>query len=107
MHLGHAKTTEQVEILYSGTKNIVLDGGPDPLWWGEFDAIFAVIPCVYTWCWQVNVLEPHPHLPVLATSGLDSDVKLWMSTASQPGNMSTLQRASDTKHIHIYGLPEL
>ena len=28
----------------------------------------------------VNVLEPHPHLPVLATSGLDDEVKLWMST---------------------------
>lgn len=40
----------------------------------------------------VNVLEPHPHLPLLATSGLDSDVKLWMPTASQPPSMSTLQR---------------
>ena len=28
----------------------------------------------------VNVLEPHPNLPVLATSGLDDDVKIW-----QPG----------------------
>ena len=45
---------------------------------------------------QVNVLEPHPHLPLLATSGLDSDVKLWMPTACQPPNMSTLQRASGT-----------
>jgi len=26
----------------------------------------------------VNVLEPHPTLPVLATSGLDDEVKLWM-----------------------------
>jgi len=25
----------------------------------------------------VNVLEPHPHVPLLATSGLDQDVKLW------------------------------
>lgn len=25
----------------------------------------------------VNVLEPHPYLPYLATSGLDHDVKLW------------------------------
>jgi len=40
----------------------------------------------------VNVLEPHPHLPLLATSGLDSDVKLWMPTASQPPSASTLQR---------------
>jgi len=27
----------------------------------------------------VNVLEPHPSLPVLATSGLDDDVKIWIS----------------------------
>ena len=26
----------------------------------------------------VNVLEPHPSLPFLATSGLDDDVKIWM-----------------------------
>jgi len=49
------------------------------------------------------VLEPHPHLPLLATSGLDSDVKLWMPTASQPANMSTLQRASGTSLVlHTY-----
>ncbi|XP_073423119.1 DDB1- and CUL4-associated factor 8 [Dendrobates tinctorius] len=29
----------------------------------------------------VNCLEPHPHLPVLATSGLDYDVKIWLPTA--------------------------
>ena len=29
----------------------------------------------------VNVLEWHPHLPVLATSGLDSDVKVWVPSA--------------------------
>jgi len=58
--------------------------------------------CVYKYCWQVNVLEPHPHLPLLATSGLDSDVKLWMPTASEPANMSTLQRASYAIFFHTY-----
>ncbi|XP_056400942.1 DDB1- and CUL4-associated factor 8 [Hyla sarda] len=32
----------------------------------------------------VNCLEPHPHLPVLATSGLDYDVKIWLPTAKDP-----------------------
>ncbi|KAJ8372737.1 hypothetical protein AAFF_G00277450 [Aldrovandia affinis] len=32
----------------------------------------------------VNCLEPHPHLPGLATSGLDHDVKLWAPTAQTP-----------------------
>ena len=31
----------------------------------------------------VNVLEPHPSLPVLATSGLDDEVKLWMSVENR------------------------
>uniref|UniRef100_A0A8D2DN90 DDB1- and CUL4-associated factor 8 n=1 Tax=Sciurus vulgaris TaxID=55149 RepID=A0A8D2DN90_SCIVU len=29
----------------------------------------------------VNCLEAHPHLPVMATSGLDHDVKIWAPTA--------------------------
>ncbi|RVE62117.1 hypothetical protein OJAV_G00177480 [Oryzias javanicus] len=29
----------------------------------------------------VNCLEPHPHLPGMATSGLDHDIKLWAPTA--------------------------
>lgn len=28
----------------------------------------------------VNVLEPHPNFPILATSGLDSDIKIWSPT---------------------------
>ncbi|KAH9495220.1 DDB1- and CUL4-associated factor 8 [Bulinus truncatus] len=32
----------------------------------------------------VNVLEPHPTLPFLATSGLDHDVKLWMPYEPDP-----------------------
>ncbi|CAL1531774.1 unnamed protein product [Lymnaea stagnalis] len=32
----------------------------------------------------VNVLEPHPTLPILATSGLDHDVKLWMPCQADP-----------------------
>lgn len=31
----------------------------------------------------VNVLEPHPSAPILATSGLDDNVKLWQPSSSQ------------------------
>ena len=31
----------------------------------------------------VNCLEPHPFVTVLATSGIDSDVKIWMPTATE------------------------
>jgi len=40
----------------------------------------------------VNVLEPHPHAPVLATSGLDSDIKVWMPLASESTTLAGLER---------------
>ncbi|XP_034612193.1 DDB1- and CUL4-associated factor 8 isoform X2 [Trachemys scripta elegans] len=39
----------------------------------------------------VNCLEPHPHLPVLATSGLDHDVKIWAPTAEAPTELTGLK----------------
>ncbi|RZF44479.1 hypothetical protein LSTR_LSTR002252 [Laodelphax striatellus] len=31
----------------------------------------------------VNVMEPHPHVPVLATCGLDHDIKIWVPSCEQ------------------------
>lgn len=31
----------------------------------------------------VNCLEPHPQIPILATSGLDEDVKIWVPSCEQ------------------------
>ena len=48
---------------------------------------------------QTNVLEPHPSLPVLATSGLDDEVKIWL-----PSNNSTLDWKEVEKvlsHLHV------
>uniref|UniRef100_A0A8C2NGN8 DDB1 and CUL4 associated factor 8 n=1 Tax=Capra hircus TaxID=9925 RepID=A0A8C2NGN8_CAPHI len=39
----------------------------------------------------VNCLEPHPHLPVLATSGLDHDVKIWAPTAETSTELTGLK----------------
>ena len=41
---------------------------------------------------QINVLEPHPHAPVLATSGLDNDVKIWSPTAEHPTKLTGLRK---------------
>uniref|UniRef100_A0A8C4QNU4 Uncharacterized protein n=1 Tax=Eptatretus burgeri TaxID=7764 RepID=A0A8C4QNU4_EPTBU len=38
----------------------------------------------------LNCLEPHPHAPLLATSGLDPDVKLWSPTATGLPDLSQL-----------------
>ena len=40
----------------------------------------------------VNVLEPPPSLPILATSGLDDEVKLWMPNQSTEGPGHCWQR---------------
>uniref|UniRef100_A0A7N8YNZ6 DDB1 and CUL4 associated factor 8 n=1 Tax=Mastacembelus armatus TaxID=205130 RepID=A0A7N8YNZ6_9TELE len=39
----------------------------------------------------VNCLEPHPHLPGMATSGLDHDIKLWAPTAESPTTLKGLK----------------
>ena len=43
---------------------------------------------------QVNVLEPHPHIPVLATSGLDEDVKIWVPLSKYDPEMPELDQVS-------------
>ncbi|ELU09524.1 hypothetical protein CAPTEDRAFT_156303 [Capitella teleta] len=40
----------------------------------------------------VNVLEPHPTCPILATSGLDHDVKVWAPSAQEATTLQGLKR---------------
>lgn len=47
----------------------------------------------------VNVLEGHPSLPVLATSGLDDQVKIWLPNAQQPDD-SEIDRDKRYKTMH-------
>ncbi|XP_014662843.1 PREDICTED: DDB1- and CUL4-associated factor 8-like [Priapulus caudatus] len=39
----------------------------------------------------VNCLEPHPLYPVLATSGLDNDIKVWVPSLEEANPMSELK----------------
>ncbi|XP_078489109.1 DDB1- and CUL4-associated factor 8-like isoform X1 [Ciona intestinalis] len=43
----------------------------------------------------VNVLEPHPSFPILATSGLDHEVKIWAPTASGVGEVNEMSRLKE------------
>ena len=52
--------------------------------------------------YQVNCLEPHPNAPVLATSGLDHDVKLWLPTAEQPTALDGLKTVSSLKITLVF-----
>ncbi|XP_061189141.1 DDB1- and CUL4-associated factor 8-like [Saccostrea echinata] len=45
-------------------------------------------------CGVINVLEPHPFAPVMATSGLDHDVKIWAPTAEEPTVLPNLKKTT-------------
>nr|CAI5835835.1 unnamed protein product [Callosobruchus analis] len=53
----------------------------------------------------VNCLEPHPQLPFLCTSGLDSDVKVWVPShehppdPEMPGLAETVRRNTNTSYM--------
>ncbi|XP_014749565.1 PREDICTED: DDB1- and CUL4-associated factor 8 [Sturnus vulgaris] len=53
----------------------------------------------------VNCLEPHPHLPVLATSGLDHDVKIWAPTAESPTELKGLKEPFPLEFFSPLGVP--
>lgn len=40
------------------------------------------------------MLEPHPHIPVLATSGLDDDIKIWVPTCEEDPLLPNLEQVS-------------
>ena len=50
---------------------------------------------------KVNVLEPHPSLPVLATSGLDDDVKIWMPTSNKDTSKEDIEKVSIADIIYL------
>jgi len=68
-------------------------------WWGK-DFILSGSDCGHLFAWDrksgecvtmleadrhvVNCVQPHPTLPLIATSGIDYDVKLWSPIGEQP-----------------------
>jgi len=68
-------------------------------WWGK-DFIFSGSDCGHLFAWDrntgecvamleadrhvVNCVQPHPTQPLIATSGIDYDVKLWAPIGEQP-----------------------
>lgn len=44
----------------------------------------------FSFCFQVNCLEPHPQIPFLCTSGLDYDVKVWVPSNEQEPSLAGL-----------------
>lgn len=67
--------------------------------WGD-DYVMSGSDCGHVFIWDrhtaelkmllqadhhvVNCLQPHPSLPLLATSGIDHDIKLWTPVLEDP-----------------------
>ncbi|XP_011882141.1 PREDICTED: DDB1- and CUL4-associated factor 8 isoform X2 [Vollenhovia emeryi] len=56
----------------------------------------------------VNCLEGHPHIPILATSGLDYDVKIWVPSCREPPVMKLFENCvkSNAKNRKQENVPD-
>lgn len=45
----------------------------------------------------VNVISPHPHQMILASCGIDSNIKIWEPTAEHPNLLQNLEDLLETR----------
>ncbi|XP_068203156.1 DDB1- and CUL4-associated factor 8-like isoform X3 [Palaemon carinicauda] len=85
-------TVKGVNFFGPGSQYVVSgsDCGNIFIWHRETEAIVQCMPGDENGV--VNVLEPHPHIPVLATSGLDDDVKIWVPTSEYDPELPELDQ---------------
>lgn len=86
--------------------------------WGN-DFVMSGSDCGHVFVWErdtarlcmlleadqhvVNCLQPHPYLPMLATSGIDYDVKLWAPINDEPSfNEKFAEDVSDSRDSRDY-----
>ncbi|CAJ0884956.1 13842_t:CDS:10, partial [Entrophospora sp. SA101] len=53
----------------------------------------------------VNCLQPHPHLPILCTSGIDNDVKIWYPEGEE-NDLSDLQKVIERNELEVKNINE-
>lgn len=96
VYKGHRNSATVKGVNFYGPKSEFVVSGSDCgnifLWDKESEQVVQFMPGDDGGV--VNVLEPHPTCAVLATSGLDHDVKLWMPTAAEPTNLEGLAKAT-------------
>ncbi|KZC09761.1 DDB1- and CUL4-associated factor 8 [Dufourea novaeangliae] len=89
---GHCNKHTVKGVNFFGPKSEFVISGSDCsnifIWDKETEAIVNFMPGDAQGV--VNCLEPHPHIPILATSGLDFDVKIWVPSAEQPTTLAQL-----------------
>lgn len=85
-------TVKGVNFFGPGSQYVISgsDCGNIFFWHRETEAIVQCMPGDENGV--VNVLEPHPHIPVLATSGLDDDIKIWIPTCEEDPDLANLEQ---------------
>ncbi|CAL4121687.1 unnamed protein product, partial [Meganyctiphanes norvegica] len=88
--IGHGITMKGVNFFGPGSRYIVSGSDCGNIFFWDRDTE-AIVQCVQgDENGVVNVLEPHPNIPVLATSGLDDDVKIWIPTCEKDPSFTNL-----------------
>ncbi|XP_034950582.1 DDB1- and CUL4-associated factor 8 [Chelonus insularis] len=86
---GHRNNTTVKSVNFFGPKSEFIVSGSDCsnifFWDKNTEAIVQWMPGDEQGV--VNRLEPHPYVPILATSGLDSDVKIWVPSCEHEPKM--------------------
>ncbi|XP_076044499.1 DDB1- and CUL4-associated factor 8-like [Oratosquilla oratoria] len=91
---GHRNNVTVKGVNFFGPSSRFIISGSDCgnlfIWDRETEAIIHCMPGDDNGV--VNVLEPHPHIPVLATSGLDDDIKIWIPTCKTDPPLKDLHK---------------
>ncbi|KAK3107426.1 hypothetical protein FSP39_014342 [Pinctada imbricata] len=91
---GHRNNATVKGVNYYGPRSEFVVSGSDCghiyLWDRETEDIVQFLPGDEGGV--INVLEPHPFAPILATSGLDHDVKVWVPTEEEPTQLKNLKK---------------
>ncbi|KAH8401105.1 hypothetical protein KR009_003115 [Drosophila setifemur] len=91
-YVGHCNiTTDIKEASYLGSQGEFIAAGSDDgnfyIWEGDTGKIRAVYRADSA---IVNCVQPHPSICMLATSGIDHDIKIWSPCAASPGERPNL-----------------
>ncbi|KAG8226839.1 hypothetical protein J437_LFUL007080 [Ladona fulva] len=97
---GHRNNATVKGVNFFGPKSEFVVSGSDCgnifFWEKEMESIVQFMPGDENGV--VNCLEPHPQIPLLATSGLDDDVKIWVPSCEKEPEMQNLKDAVKSNH---------
>ena len=92
--MGHRNSNTVKGVNFYGPKSEFVISGSDCgnifIWSKETEAIIHMFEGDEGGV--VNVLETHPNLPFLATSGLDDEVKIWHPTSNSPIALDLIEK---------------